>query len=239
MRKGFLIPPAPSHVTNFFLQWAFFPLFSSGNNYFLESRLKGPTYAADNSKTWCSSKTRQPCPYRIPLSAAWPSRLARAAEQALSLVPSGLCKIKIHHRHSTWCIFVLGAGSSIAICGCEQLLEVTEPAFRETPEQSQDVCKAADAQLCNAEDLCWLQRLYNSSAMITNLWPGAYCQIPGVPQSHAKAQETVTTTEQVKWNLSLAHTNNFMCKLAHAFQFFSLLHSWEKTGLALKFPQNA
>lgn len=98
-------------------------------------------------------KAFKSAPTEIPLSAAWSSWLARVAEQILSLVPSGLCKIKIRHRHSTWYIFVLGAGSYVAICGCEQLVEVTEPAFQETPKQSQDGCKIADAQLCNAEEL--------------------------------------------------------------------------------------
>lgn len=53
----------------------------------LESRLKGPTYVTDNSKPRRSSKSHQPCPCRTPLSAAWPSWLTHAAEQALSLVP--------------------------------------------------------------------------------------------------------------------------------------------------------
>lgn len=96
----------------------------------------------------------------IPLSAAWPSWIACAAEQIPSLIPSSLCKIKIHHRHRTGCIFVLGTGSYVAICGCEQQVEVTEPAFQELPKQSQDGWKAADAQLCNAEDLHCFQQLY-------------------------------------------------------------------------------
>lgn len=105
-------------------------------------------------------KAFNPAPTETPLSAVWPSWLAHAAEQILSLVPSGLCKIKIHHRHSTWYIFVLAAGSYIAICGCKQLVEVTEPAFQETPKQSQDRCKKADTQLHNAEELHWFQQLY-------------------------------------------------------------------------------
>lgn len=92
-------------------------------------------------------------------SAAWPSWIACAAEQIPSLIPSSLCKMKIHHRHSTGYIFVSGTGSYIAICGCEQRVEVTEPAFQEIPKQSQDGWKAADAQLCNAEELHWFQQL--------------------------------------------------------------------------------
>ena len=98
-------------------------------------------------------KAFNPASTEIPLSAAWPSWLAHAAEQILSLIPLGLCKIKIHHRHSTWYIFILGPGSYIVICGCKQLVEVTERTLQETPKQSQDGCKKADAQLCNAQEL--------------------------------------------------------------------------------------
>lgn len=162
VRKGFLIPQTPSHVTFFvfFLKWVFFLLFFQWKQLFLESRLKGPLLVTDNSETQCSSKSLQPFNPEIPLSAAWPSWIACAAEQIPSLIPSSLCKIKIHHRHGTGYSFVLETGSDIAICGWEQWVEVTEPAFQEIPKQGQDGWKAADAQLCNAEDLHWFQQLY-------------------------------------------------------------------------------
>lgn len=145
----------PKHllVSLFFLKWVFFLLFFQWKQLFLESRLKDLLLVTDNSETQCSSKSLQPFNPETPLSAAW---IACAAEQIPSLIPSSLCKIKIHHRHSTGYSFVLGTGSDIAICGWEQWVEVTEPTFQEIPKPSQDGWKAADAQLCNAEDLHWI-----------------------------------------------------------------------------------
>lgn len=129
---------------DFFLEWVFFPLFFQWKQLFLETRLKGPLFVTDNSETHTHTKKKafNPAPTEIPLSAAWPSWIACAAEQIPSLIPSSLCKIKIHHRHRTGYIFVLGTGSYVAICGCEQRVEVTEPAFQEIPKQSQDGCSA-------------------------------------------------------------------------------------------------
>lgn len=124
VRKGFLIPQTPSHVT-FFLKWVFFPLFFQWKQLFSESRLKGPVFITDNSETVFLQKpaTLQP---RNPTG----SSLALLDCCRTNTIPSSFYKIKIHHRHSIGYIFVLGTGSYIAICGCEQWVEVTEPAFQ-------------------------------------------------------------------------------------------------------------
>lgn len=95
VRKGFLIPRVPSHVTNFFLKWVFSPSYSSGNNYFFQinaKRLSVRYWQFGN--TMFPPKALSPAPTEIPLPAAWPYWLVHAAEQILSLGPSGLVKSK-------------------------------------------------------------------------------------------------------------------------------------------------
>lgn len=93
---------------------------------FLESRLKGQAHVTHHSETRCSSKK----PSTLALQKSHCQQLGPAAEQAPSLVPRGWCKLKPHHTHSTWCIFVSGAGSCIAICGCEQQWRLQNQHFR-------------------------------------------------------------------------------------------------------------
>lgn len=66
----------------------------------------------------------------LPLQKCHCQQLGPAAEQAPSLIPPGWCKLRIHHRHSTWFIFVSGAGSYIAICGCDQQQRLQNQRFR-------------------------------------------------------------------------------------------------------------
>lgn len=160
-------------------------------------------------------------PTEIPLSAAWPCWLAYATEQTLSLIPSGLCKINIHHRHSTWSIFVSGAGSYIEICGCKQQVGVTEPAFQETPKLSQmDAKKQLLRTVMQRSFIDFIGFIFRCNDHQFPSW----CTLPNTKcsQSCAKAQEMVTTAEHIKWNLSLVHTNNFTCKLTDSFQLFPL-----------------